>query len=160
LLRYFNPIGAHETALIGELPNGTPDNLIPYVTQTASGKRTELTVFGTDYDTPDGTCIRDYIHVVDLAKAHVQAISVCDEKQFKAIPINLGTGNGYSVKEVLDTFQKENDIELNIVYGERREGDITSAYADSSLALKLLNWKPELGLKEMVMSAWNWEKTV
>ena len=108
LLRYFNPIGAHETALIGELPNGIPDNLIPYVTQTASGKRKELTVFGTDYDTPDGTCIRDYIHVVDLAKAHVQAISVCDEKQFKAIPINLGTGNGYSVKEVLDTFQKEN----------------------------------------------------
>jgi UDP-glucose 4-epimerase len=158
LLRYFNPIGAHETALIGELPNGVPDNLIPYVTQTASGKRKELTVFGTDYDTPDGTCIRDYIHVVDLAKAHVQAISVCDEKQFKAIPINLGTGNGYSVKEVLDTFQKENDIELNIVYGERREGDVTSAYADATLALKLLNWKAELGLKEMVISAWNWEQ--
>lgn len=158
LLRYFNPIGSHESALIGELPNGVPDNLIPYVTQTAIGKRKELTVFGTDYDTPDGTCIRDYIHVVDLAKAHVKAIVVCNEKKFNAIPINLGTGNGYSVKEVLDTFQKENNIELNIKYGKRREGDITSAYADASLAYELLQWKAELGLIEMVKSAWEWEQ--
>ena len=160
LLRYFNPIGSHESSLIGELPNGIPDNLIPYVTQTASGKREKLIVFGTDYDTPDGTCIRDYIHVVDLAKAHVKAIEICNKEQFKAIPINLGTGNGYSVKEVIDTFEKENKIKLNVEYGERREGDITSAYADASLAFELLNWKAELGLKEMVKSAWNWEQTL
>lgn len=158
LLRYFNPIGAHESALIGELPIGTPDNLLPYVAQTASGERESLTVFGTDYDTKDGTCIRDYIHVVDLAKAHVKALKVTAEKSLSAEPVNLGTGTGYSVKEVLDAFEKENKIKVNTIYGERRKGDIESIYADPSYSKELLNWEAELGLKEMVTSVWNWQK--
>lgn len=160
LLRYFNPIGAHESALIGELPNGTPDNLLPYIAQTASGKRDVLTVFGTDYNTKDGTCIRDYLHVVDLAKAHVKALNVTSEKCLSAEPVNLGTGTGYSVKEVLDTFEKENDLKVNTFYGERRSGDVEAIYADPSYAYELLNWKTELGLKEMVTSVWKWEQSL
>lgn len=160
LLRYFNPIGAHKTSLIGELPNGTPDNLLPYVAQTAAGERNLLTVFGTDYNTKDGTCIRDYIHVVDLAKAHVTAMNISVEKNLKAEPVNLGTGIGYSVKEVLEAFEKENDIKVNTHYGNRRKGDIESVYADPSYAEKLLGWKATLGLKEMVTSVWNWQKTL
>jgi UDP-glucose 4-epimerase len=160
LLRYFNPIGAHESSLIGELPNGTPDNLLPYVAQTAAGERDLLTVFGTDYNTKDGTCIRDYIHVVDLAKAHVTAMNTSVEKNLKAEPVNLGTGTGYSVKEVLETFETENNVKVNTHFGNRRKGDIESVYADPSYAEKLLGWKATLGLKEMVTSVWNWQKTL
>ena len=157
LLRYFNPIGAHESAKIGEQPNGVPDNLIPYVTQAAAGEREKITVFGTDYDTVDGTCVRDYIHVVDLAKAHVRAVEACEHGSFKADPINLGTGDGYSVKQVLDSFEKHNDIKLNVEYGDRRSGDITAAWADASKASDMLGWTAELGLEQMVTSAWQWQ---
>jgi len=158
LLRYFNPIGSHSSAEIGELPNGIPDNLIPYITQTAIGKREQLTVFGTDYDTKDGTCVRDYIHVVDLAKAHVCALKASNKKDYTSEPINLGTGNGYTVKEVLNAFEEYNDVILNVKFGERRSGDVTSAYANADYAYSELNWKCELGLKEMVISAWKWEQ--
>lgn len=161
LLRYFNPIGAHESACIGERPNGVPDNLIPYVTQTAIGKRDKLTVHGTDYDTPDGTAIRDYIHVVDLARAHAKAvdtIGIFGDTKFQAEPINLGTGTGYSVKQVLDAFETHNNIKLNIAYGPRRAGDITAAWADASHAEQILGWRAELGLEQMVISAWCWEQ--
>lgn len=160
LLRYFNPIGAHETAYIGELPNGTPDNLLPYVAQTASGQRDLLTVFGTDYNTKDGTCVRDYLHVVDLAKAHVKALEISSKKNLKAEPVNLGTGTGYSVKEVLETFEKENNIKVNTHYGNRRKGDVEAIYADPSYAKELLNWEAELGLKEMVTSVWKWQNNI
>ena len=160
LLRYFNPIGAHETALIGELPNGSPDNLLPFIAETAIGKRDSFTVFGDDYDTEDGTCVRDYLHVVDLAKAHVLALEVSVEKNLKAEPVNLGTGTGYSVKQVLEAFEKENDIKINTHYGNRRKGDVEAIYADPSYAEKLLGWKATLGLKEMVRSVWNWQKAI
>lgn len=157
-LRYFNPVGAHPLNHIGELPKGTPQNLVPFITQTAAGLRDQLMVFGDDYPTPDGTCIRDYIHVVDLAKAHVKALKVTAEKSLSAEPVNLGTGTGYSVKEVLDAFEKENKIKVNTIYGERRKGDIESIYADPSYSKELLDWEAELGLKEMVTSVWNWQK--
>lgn len=157
LLRYFNPIGAHESAKIGERPNGVPDNLIPYVTQAATGQRDKITVFGTDYDTPDGTCVRDYIHVVDLAKAHVRALEACGQTRFRAEPINLGTGNGYSVKQVLDAFEKHNNIKLNVEYGPRRDGDITAAWADATKAKMLLGWHANLDLEQMLTSAWQWQ---
>lgn len=160
LLRYFNPIGAHESALIGELPNGTPDNLLPYVAQTAAGQRKLFTVFGEDYDTEDGTCVRDYLHVVDLAKAHVVAMEKNTEKNLQAEPVNLGTGKGYSVKQVLEAFETENDIKINTHYGNRRKGDVEAIYADPSYAFELLKWKATLGLKEMVKSVWNWQKTL
>ena len=160
LLRYFNPIGAHETALIGELPNGTPDNLLPYVAETAIGKRDLFTVFGEDYNTEDGTCVRDYLHVVDLAKAHVMALEVSVEKNLKAEPVNLGTGKGYSVKQVLEAFEKENDVKVNTHYGNRRKGDVEAIYADPSYAEELLGWKTELGLKDMVRSVWKWQKAI
>lgn len=158
LLRYFNPIGAHKSACIGERPNGVPDNLMPYVTQAAAGIREKITVHGTDYDTLDGTAIRDYIHVVDLAKAHAKAVNVCTgDQKFRAEPINLGTGNGYSVKQVLDAFEKYNNIKLNVEVGPRRAGDITAAWADVTHAADTLNWHAELDLKHMVTSAWQWE---
>lgn len=157
LLRYFNPIGAHESACIGERPNGVPDNLIPYVTQAAAGERDNITVFGTDYDTPDGTCVRDYIHVVDLAKAHVLAVETCTTGSFQAEPINLGTGDGYSVKQVLDTFERCNKLKLNIKHGARRAGDITAAWADATKARTMLGWKASLGLEQMLTSAWQWQ---
>lgn len=157
LLRYFNPIGAHESALIGELPNGTPDNLLPYVAETAIKKRDLFTVFGTDYNTEDGTCVRDYIHVVDLAKAHVVAMKKSTEKNLQAEPVNLGTGTGYSVKQVLEAFETENDVKINTHYGNRRKGDVEAIYADPSYAKKLFGWKAILGLKEMVTSVWKWQ---
>lgn len=161
-LRYFNPVGANSSALIGELPIGTPNNLMPFVTQTAAGIRDELVVFGDDYDTPDGTCIRDYIHVVDLAKAHVKS---CDrllqqqvENNFEVF--NIGTGNGISVLEVIKAFEKFNDTKVNYKIGERRPGDAPAIFADVSLANKILDWKAQLGLKEMVTSAWAWQKNI
>ncbi len=159
-LRYFNPIGAHASAKIGELPVGIPNNLVPYVTQTAAGIREQLTVFGEDYDTPDGTCIRDYIHVVDLAKAHLKALARVDQEESnKSYEIfNIGTGRGSSVLEVINAFEAATGVKINYKVGERRDGDITQVYADTSLANKALNWKSELGLEEALRSSWNWEK--
>ena len=157
LLRYFNPIGAHETALIGELPNGVPDNLIPYVTQTASGKRKELTVFGTDYDTPDGTCIRDYIHVVDLAKSHVLAMDFLINNPGKHA-FNVGTGIGVSVLDAIKAFEKTNNLSINYSIGPRRSGDIEQIYANSSLVKAKLGWEAKESLEQAMKSAWDWGK--
>ncbi|MBR4391152.1 MAG: UDP-glucose 4-epimerase GalE [Bacteroidales bacterium] len=159
-LRYFNPIGAHESGLIGELPNGVPDNLLPYITQTAYGIREQLKVFGDDYNTPDGTPIRDYIHVVDLAKAHVKAIQRMVQGQMKQAfeVFNLGTGNGYSVLEVIKAFEKATGIKINYKIVGRREGDIEQIWADPSYSNRELGWKAERSLDEMVASAWKWEQ--
>ena len=159
-LRYFNPVGAHSSALIGELPNGVPQNLLPFITQTAIGKREKLTVFGNDYDTPDGSCIRDYIHVVDLAKAHVAAIKLLegDNPNGKYDVFNVGTGNGYSVLEAIAAFEKASGQKLNYTFGPRREGDIIKVWGDVSKSSKELNWTAELGIDEMMSSAWAWEK--
>lgn len=158
-LRYFNPIGAHETAKIGELPLGVPNNLVPFITQTAIGIRDQLKVFGDDYDTPDGTPIRDYIHVVDLAKAHVIAVDRMVEKQYKKNfeVFNLGTGNGYSVLEVINSFEKVTGLKLNYKIVDRRPGDVTEVWADTTFANKELGWKAEKGIDEMNASAWKWE---
>ncbi|MDD4602306.1 MAG: UDP-glucose 4-epimerase GalE [Bacteroidales bacterium] len=162
LLRYFNPIGAHESALIGELPIGVPGNLIPYMTQTAIGKRDFLRVWGSDYDTPDGTAIRDYIHVVDLAKAHVIAVermaSRKSDKQVEAF--NLGTGNGFSVMEVIHSFEHSTGVKLKYKIMNRRPGDIVKVWADTSFANTELGWKAEKTLDEMTLSAWKWEKAL
>lgn len=159
LLRYFNPIGAHESALIGELPLGAPNNLMPLITQTAIGKRTQLNVFGTDYNTPDGTCIRDYIHVVDIAKAHIVSLErMLNNNQKKPVEIfNLGTGNGFSVLEVIHAFEKTTGVKLNYVNTQRRQGDIEQIWADTTYANTELGWKAEKTLDEMVLSAWHWE---
>lgn len=159
-LRYFNPIGAHPTGEIGELPNGVPSNLVPYITQTAAGIREQLTVFGTDYDTKDGSCVRDFIHVVDLAKAHVAAISFLKNKMGDKSneAFNIGTGNGNSVIELVETFQNENNVKLNVKWGERRQGDIAEIYAEASKSNDVLEWKAELFLAEALRDAWNWEK--
>ncbi len=158
-LRYFNPIGAHSSGQIGELPLGVPQNLIPFVTQTAAGIRKELSVFGDDYPTDDGTAIRDYIHVVDLAKAHICALKrlIDGKNKSKMEFFNIGTGKGSSVLEVIKTFEKVSKKDLNYKIVARREGDITAAYADTSLANKELNWKAELGLEEALASAWQWQ---
>lgn len=161
-LRYFNPIGAHESAKIGELPIGIPQNLIPFVTQTAAGIREELSVYGNDYPTPDGTAIRDYIHVVDLAKAHIIALKRLLENKNKAAfeVFNLGTGKGNSVLEVIQTFEKVTGKKLNYKFVDRREGDIISAYADTTIANKELGWKAELSLDDALLSAWKWQLTL
>ncbi|MGM0567474.1 MAG: UDP-glucose 4-epimerase GalE [Bacteroidota bacterium] len=161
-LRYFNPIGAHESAKIGELPLGVPNNLVPFITQTAIGIRDQLKVFGDDYNTPDGTAIRDYIHVVDLAKAHVIAIDrMISEKGKKPFEIfNLGTGNGYSVMEVIKSFEKVSGEKLNYKIVDRRPGDVEQVWADTAFANKELGWKAEKGLDEMMASAWKWEKVL
>jgi len=161
-LRYFNPIGAHESAKIGELPIGVPQNLIPFVTQTAAGIREELSVYGNDYPTPDGTAVRDYIHVVDLAKAHIIALKRLLENKNKAAfeVFNLGTGKGNSVLEVIRTFEKVSGKKLNYKFVDRREGDIVSAYADTTIANKELGWKAELSLDEALLSAWKWQLTL
>ena len=161
-LRYFNPVGAHPTALIGELPLGVPQNLVPFITQTAAGLREELKVFGNDYDTPDGSAIRDYINVVDLAKAHVVAIKRLLEKKNKAAyeVFNLGTGNGYSVLEIVKGFEKATGVKLNYRIVPRRAGDIEKIWADTTYANEELGWKAEEGLEETLLSAWNWEKRV
>ena len=156
-LRYFNPIGAHQSALIGELPIGIPNNLVPYITQTAAGIREALTIFGNTYNTPDGTCIRDYIHVVDLAKAHVKALNYFNQS-FQFETFNIGTGNGYSVKEIVDSFEKVNDMKLNIIWGEKREGDVEQVWADAKKSNDVLGWKAELNLDDMLSSSWQWQK--
>ncbi len=159
-LRYFNPIGAHSSALIGELPLDVPNNLIPYITQTAIGIREQLKVFGGDYNTPDGSCIRDYINVVDLAEAHVVAIErLMQNKNKKGFEVfNLGTGKGNSVLDVVKTFEKVTGQTLNYKIVERREGDIEQMWADTSFANKELGWKTELELDETLLSAWKWEQ--
>ncbi len=159
-LRYFNPIGAHSSALIGELPLGVPNNLIPYITQTAIGIREQLKVFGGDYNTTDGSCIRDYINVVDLAEAHVVAIErLMQNKNKKGFEVfNLGTGKGNSVLDVVKTFEKVTGQNLNYKIVERREGDIEQMWADTSFANKELGWKTELELDETLLSAWKWEQ--
>ncbi|WP_010522074.1 UDP-glucose 4-epimerase GalE [Aquimarina agarivorans] len=161
-LRYFNPIGAHESTEIGELPLGVPQNLVPFITQTAIGLREKLFVFGDDYDTPDGTCIRDYIHVVDLAKAHVIALTRLLKNKNKANyeVFNLGTGTGSSVLEVIKSFEKVSGKSLNYEIVDRREGDITAAFADTTLANNELGWKAELSLDEAMRTAWEWEQKV
>ena len=158
-LRYFNPIGAHETAIIGELPLGVPQNLIPFVTQTAAGIRKELSVFGDDYPTKDGTAVRDYIHVVDLAKAHIAALERLlnngNKKDFEVF--NVGTGTGSSVLEVIKAFEKVSNTTLNYKIVARREGDITSAYADTTLAKVELGWETEKTLEQALLAAWKWQ---
>jgi UDP-glucose 4-epimerase len=162
LLRYFNPIGAHESALIGEFPIGVPNCLMPYITQTAIGKRDYLRIWGTDYNTPDGTAIRDYIHVVDLAKAHVIAVEriLNDHLEKKVEIFNLGTGNGYSVMEVIHSFEKTSGVKLEYKIMDRRPGDVEKVWADTEFANKELGWTAEKGLDEMTLSAWNWEKVL
>ncbi len=155
LLRYFNPVGAHESGLIGEDPNGIPNNLMPLVLDKAMGKRDILQITGADYPTPDGTCIRDYIHVVDLAKGHVAAVKKARELENGCPAYNLGTGRGYSVKEILDTFQRVNNIDLGYTIGPRRPGDAAACYSDPTLAEKELGWKAELGIEDMCRDAWH-----
>jgi UDP-glucose 4-epimerase len=161
-LRYFNPIGAHPSALIGELPRGVPENLVPYITQTAYGLRKELKVFGNDYNTPDGSCIRDYLHVVDLAKAHVTAVKrLIDNKNKENYEIfNLGTGKGVSVLEAIKSFEHVTGIRLNYHITGRRAGDIEKIWADPTLANKELGWKTVISLDESMRTAWEWEKYI
>lgn len=158
-LRYFNPAGAHKSALIGEFPLQPPTNLVPVITQTAIGKRKSLTIHGNDYSTPDGTCIRDYIHVVDVAKAHIAAIErLLNKKNKKPFEIyNLGSGNGNSVLEAINTFEKISGNKLNYIVGPRRAGDVEKVWADTTLANKELAWKCELNLEDIMRSAWAWE---
>ena len=162
LLRYFNPIGAHPTAEIGELPIGVPQNLVPFITQTGFGLRKELSVYGDDYPTPDGTCIRDYIHVVDLAKAHVVALQrlLNKKNEAKVETFNLGTGTGSSVLEVITTFEKVSEQKLPYKIVARREGDITSAYANTDKANTVLGWKAKSTLEDALTSAWKWEQKI
>jgi UDP-glucose 4-epimerase len=158
-LRYFNPIGAHESAEIGELPIGQPNNLVPFMTQSASGWRGPLTIFGDDYNTPDGTCIRDYIHVTDLADAHIMSMNLLEnEVDLGFEVINIGTGMGYSVLEVVSTFNELSDKKVTFAIGERRSGDVEQVWANADKAFRRLGWKPKFGLKEMLLSSWNWQK--
>jgi UDP-glucose 4-epimerase len=161
-LRYFNPIGAHPSALIGELPHGIPNNLVPFITQTAAGIRQQLSVFGDDYNTADGSCIRDYINVTDLAKAHVISINRLINKtntdRFEYF--NIGTGNGNTVLEVVNTFQEATGVKLNYKIVDRRAGDIEKIYADTKRANTVLGWKAEISLYDTLQSAWNWEKKI
>lgn len=160
LLRYFNPIGAHPSALIGELPNGVPNNLLPFVTQTAAGLRKELKVFGDDYNTPDGSCIRDYIYVVDLAKAHVKAVErMLQGKASEQVEVfNLGTGRGLSVLEIVKTFMQVTGVKIPYQIVGRREGDIEQVWANPAKANSVLGWKAETPVADVLLSAWNWEK--
>lgn len=161
-LRYFNPIGAHDSSKIGELPLGIPQNLVPFITQTAAGLRDQLSVFGDDYPTEDGSCIRDYIHVVDLAKAHVVALERLlknrNSNQFETF--NIGTGKGSSVLEVVNAFEKVTQQKLNYKIVDRREGDVISVYADTKKANEVLGWKAENSMEDSLLSSWNWEKKV
>ena len=158
-LRYFNPIGAHESAMIGELPLGKPQNLIPYITQSVAGVREKLTIFGDDYDTPDGTCIRDYIHVTDLADAHIKALEYLIEKEFSTNEVfNIGTGKGTSVMEIINAFESSTGKKISYKIGKRRKGDVDATYADNKKALKSLSWSPKYSLEQALESAWNWEK--
>ncbi|MFX1703418.1 UDP-glucose 4-epimerase GalE [Chitinophaga sp. CC14] len=159
LLRYFNPVGAHPSALIGELPLGKPDNLVPVITQTAIGKIPKMTVFGTDYDTRDGSCVRDYIHVMDIAAAHTKALQYLIEHRntSNCEVFNLGTGNGVTVLEAIKAFEKISGIKLNYTTGPRREGDVISIYANNSKAKEKLNWEPKIGIEDSMRTAWQWE---
>lgn len=157
LLRYFNPIGAHQSGKIGENPNGIPNNLMPYITQVAVGKRDELSVFGNDYDTHDGTGVRDYIHVIDLARGHVCALNAIKENCGLEI-FNLGTGHGYSVLDVVNAFEKVNGLKIPYVIKPRRAGDVPVCYADASKAEKILKWHAEFNLEDMCRDSWNWQK--
>ena len=161
-LRYFNPIGAHPTALIGELPRGVPQNLVPFITQTAAGVRECLSVFGDDYPTPDGSCLRNYIDVVDLAKAHVVAITrmIQDKNKTAYEVFNIGTGNATSVLELVNSFERVNELKLNYKVAPRRPGDVVSIWADTTLANEELGWKAERPLDDTLQSAWAWEKNV
>jgi len=161
LLRYFNPIGAHPSAAIGELPIGTPNNLVPFITQAAAGLREKLTVFGDDYPTPDGSCIRDYIHVVDLAKAHVRALAWMKERQAPLCEtFNLGTGKGSSVLEAVHTFEEVNGAKVPYVIGPRRVGDVMAMYADTTKSRKVLGWNAELTLADSLRDAWRWQQAL
>ena len=162
LLRYFNPIGAHESAKIGELPLGVPNNLVPFITQTAAGIREKLTVYGTDYDTPDGSCIRDYIHVVDLAKAHVVAVRrLLDGQAIDRVEtFNVGTGRGNTVLEVVRTFEEVSGQKLNVLLGPRRPGDVPAIYADATKAAEVLGFKTETSLADSLASSWKWQQTL
>lgn len=157
LLRYFNPIGAHKSGTMGEAPNGIPNNLMPYITQVASGKRDHLSVFGNDYDTPDGTCVRDYIHVVDLALGHVKAVQKVEGEKGVFI-YNLGTGKGYSVLDVVNAFKKASGIDIKYEIVARRAGDLAVCYSDPSKAYKELGWKAERDIEEMCEDSWRWQK--
>ncbi|HET7179182.1 MAG TPA: UDP-glucose 4-epimerase GalE [Chryseosolibacter sp.] len=161
-LRYFNPIGAHPSALMGELPIGTPNNLVPYITQTAAGKREKLTIFGNDYDTPDGTNIRDFIHVVDLAVAHVKAMEYLEKQPPENCydAFNLGTGVGVSVMELVNQFQEVTGVKLNYTIGPRRPGDVVKVYADPAKVNKALNWKARYTIADALKHAWAWESVV
>ena len=162
LLRYFNPIGAHESAKIGELPLGVPNNLVPFITQTAAGIRERLTIFGDTYDTPDGTNIRDYIHVVDLAKAHIMAVRRLLEKEASEAvePFNVGTGHGNSVLEVVQTFERVTGQKLNYVVGPARPGDVPAIYADATKAAEVLGFKTETSLADSLASSWKWQQSL
>ncbi|MCR5801122.1 MAG: UDP-glucose 4-epimerase GalE [Lachnospiraceae bacterium] len=157
LLRYFNPIGAHKSGTMGEDPSGIPNNLMPYITQVAIGKLPELGIFGDDYDTPDGTGVRDYIHVVDLAEGHVKALAKIKEKAGLKI-YNLGTGQGYSVLDIVHNFEEASGVKIKYSIKERRPGDIAQCYADASLAKKELGWEAKYGIKEMCEDSWRWQK--
>ncbi len=161
-LRYFNPIGAHPSNEIGELPIGKPQNLVPFITQTAIGKYNELTIFGNNYSTEDGTCVRDYIHVVDLAKAHIKSLEkLSGNKSISKYDVfNIGTGKGVSVLQVIKSFEKVSNKKLNYIIGPKRKGDISQAYADTTKANIILNWKTELSLDQAILSAWEWEKKI
>ena len=161
-LRYFNPIGAHKSALIGELPIGIPNNLVPFITQTAAGLRDELKVFGNDYNTVDGSAVRDYIHVVDLAKAHIVSVNrLSQNKNKKAFEVfNLGTGLGLSVLEIINHFENATGVKLNYKIVDRRAGDVEQVWADTSFANKELGWVAETGIEESLLSSWNWEKQI
>ena len=156
LLRYFNPVGAHESGLIGENPKGVPNNLMPYVTQVAVGKREKLTVFGGDYATPDGTCRRDFIHVMDLAQAHVKAIEYAAEHKGVEV-FNIGTGTPYSVLDIINTFERVNGVKVNYEIGSRRAGDLPEVWANVDKANDVLGWKAERTLEDMCRDAWNWQ---
>tara|TARA_B100000700_G_C15046562_1_gene858243 strand:+ start:524 stop:1579 length:1056 start_codon:yes stop_codon:yes gene_type:complete len=156
-LRYFNPIGAHESSLIGEAPVGVPNNLFPLITQVAIGIKKELTIFGNDWPTPDGTGVRDYLHVMDLAEGHIKALKYLLENNSQIININLGTGNGTSVLELLNTFQQVNNIDIPYVFMERRKGDLARVVADNSLAISLLKWNPKMSLEKMCIDGWKWQ---
>ncbi|WP_043024215.1 UDP-glucose 4-epimerase GalE [Fluviicola taffensis] len=155
-LRYFNPMGAHVSGKLGELPLGPPNNVLPYITQTAAGIRKELTIFGNDYDTPDGTCVRDYIHVMDVAKAHVKSLMHSFESAFEVF--NLGTGKGTSVLELVQLFEQVTSKKLNYHFGARRPGDVDALYADVSKAKKFLNWNTERTIEDAILDAWKWEQ--
>ncbi len=159
LLRYFNPVGAHPSIEIGEMPLGKPDNLVPVITQTAIGKIEQMTVFGTDYDTRDGSCVRDYIHVMDIANAHTKAIQylIAEKNKDKCEVFNLGTGNGVTVLEAIKAFEKVSGVKLNYTTGDRRPGDVIAIYANNEYARKKLGWDPQKGIEEMMDTAWKWQ---